>query len=153
MKTIKITLITGMLLTTAFVRAQSINGLEIGSYYTLTELKAALGANPTDEETTEGDCCGLEHRLEYGEDHFQHTQLFGFAGFSISTKQYEVKADNVTLRVGDDASIVSTVENSKLFVREKEKEYWLYLGASDDPIHVGYDDKHVITYIYYTASI
>ena len=129
-----------------FANAQSINGLEIGKQYSLVQIKAALG-NPTfiDSWDTE---FGTDYEFHYGEDMFRFYSLTGFSDFALRDNKFSI---NNKFKVGDNVSILSTIPNSKLVLKEQGL-YYLYIYPCDDPIKVKFTNN-IITYIGFMMSV
>jgi hypothetical protein len=130
----------------AAAHAQTVNGMVAGNIYTLEQMKAAFGNNPTFQSTSVSND-GTNYSLDYGDDHFSFDTEYGWTHFTIKTSTYPVVIGNVTLRVGDDISVLSTIPNSQLVLKEPGL-YDLLLPPMDCcAIWIGFDSSNVITEI------
>lgn len=82
----------------------TVNGMVPGNMYTLEQMKAAFGNNPSHEITSVSDDLGTTYSLEYGDDYFSFSTEWGWSNFTLETNAYPVVMDNVTFRVGDNIS-------------------------------------------------
>jgi hypothetical protein len=128
----------------------TVNGLVPDQTYTLAQMKAAFGNNPSREGTQQSEL-GTNYFLEYGDDYFAFSTHFGWTNFILRTNIYHVVIDNVTFRVGDNISILSTIPNSQLIL-EEGGVYYLQLYM-DDPIRIRFNSSNIITSISFSASV
>lgn len=134
-------------------QAQSIqvNKLEIGKCYSLSQIKAELGNDPT-KEATDTNELGAVHYLEYGEDVFHFDTGNGFTSFRLTSPRYSVSGINsCIIKVGDNISKLTSIPDTRL-VLKKEGCYHLYLKHWDNPIEIGFSDNN-ITYIGFAMSV
>jgi hypothetical protein len=129
----------------------TINGLSPGKIYTLAQMKAALGDNPSYESIHQREL-GTHYRLGYGDDSFSFGTFLGFTVFTLKTKAYPVVINGRTIRVGDDTSIL--LGKPELSISRAETWlYHLYIRDLYDPIMISFNKDKVITKISYMMSI
>ena len=144
----KVLLISLLTLLYSTIKAQSIsiNGLEVGEFYTITVIEDSLGI-PIKKSASE-DEFGITYELFYQDDIFHFDSFAGFSYFGLTTNKYSVSG---LFRVGDAVSVLSNIKNSRMELKE-EGCYHFYLGHADDPIVISFKDG-VITSIWYMMSV
>jgi hypothetical protein len=129
----------------------TVNGLVIGDTYTLAQMKANLGNNPTFQSTSVSDDLGTTYTLEYEGDYFSFNTEYGLTNCTLETNTYPVVIDKVPLRVGDNISILLTIPDSQLVLRE-EGLYDLRLPPMDYcGVWIGFNSDNIITSIIFTV--
>jgi hypothetical protein len=128
----------------------TVNGLSPDNTYTLAQMKAAFGDNPSFESNRQNES-GTTHRLRYGDDYFSFSTEFGWTVFVLRTNAYPVVVNGITFRVGDNISILPTIPHDHLILKEAGL-YYLYIDI-DDPIKVRFNSSNIITRISFSASI
>jgi hypothetical protein len=140
---------------TVAVHAQmgfTVNGLSPDNTYTLAQMKACFGNNPSSEIISVSNDSETTYCLEYGDDYFEFSTDFGWTIFVLETNTYPVVANGVTFRVGDNLSALSAILNG-LWVLKSTGLYYLYLPPMDDPIEIEFNSSNIITSISFSASI
>ena len=143
---IKLFLISVFVVLGVSVKAQSVNGLEVGKKYTITRIEDSLGI--ATEKNANEDEFRISYELIYQNDIFHFDSNNGFSRFHLETSNFSVCG---LFRVGDDIAILSSIPNSYLELKEDDL-YYLYLNNSEDPIKISFEDN-IITWIGFMMSV
>jgi hypothetical protein len=122
----------------------SVNGIHLNNKYSMDALYKAWGTPTSVDSWT--DEFGWGKVLNYDDASFEIDEQQGFYAFSLRTTKYSV--NNGFLKVGDNIGRLLTLKNCRMD-KVKDGTIEIYFGLCDSPIVVKYNEKDIITVIYY----
>jgi hypothetical protein len=130
--------------------------LRIGTRYTQSQVKAALGKSPTTYRSHTSEF-GLSERYYYGENYFQFAENGIFVGFSVETNDYTVfEQYKGGIKVGNTIANLKSLKLRGTLELSTTTAGEYKLTAGDSVVYFtvsGSGDSAKITSIYYSESV